>query len=207
MIAIGAGHYPQDPGAIFPPPLPDGSLPNNAVFEHDLAVLWTSIIAEEIEKFTPVVIVKPGWLGDKVRMINAFKGVEPVYLAAEIHFNSDVRRMSRGSETLYFPGSAAGKCAAETVQRTLGKVFPPNRGPKEGWFRMDRPGHVDYPGDKEGDEKVDFYLKKTRMTSLIIEPEFIHNRVTLDRLRDVGCKAIAQALIVAHQEIKSGGLH
>ena len=38
----------------------------------------------------------------------------------------------------------------------LAEIFPPSRGIKEGWYRQDFPGRVDYDGDVEGDEKRNF---------------------------------------------------
>lgn len=203
MILIGAGHYPTEPGAVFPP---SGTLSNSFV-EHDVAASWVPLIAQKIEDYIPVAIVSPQWLGGKVRFINEYVGVESVHLTAELHFNSDPSHKGRGCETLYCPRSVKGKRAAETMQRYLGSLITPDRGAKEGWYRMDLPGHVDYPGDVEGDEKIDYYLKVTNMTALIIEPEFLHNRITIERIKDAACKTIAQALIVAHQEIKDGPSH
>lgn len=206
MILIGAGHYPAEPGAIFPEPV-NGILQPNAFFEHEVAAAWVPLIADEIKRYVPVGIVPQAWLGDKVRMINSYVGIEPVYLAAELHFNSDPARKGRGCETLYCPGSKKGQRAAETVQRYLGTLITPDRGVKEGWYRMDKPGHIDYPGDVDGDEKPDYYLKATNMTALIIEPEFLHNRVTIEKLKNAACKAIAQALVVAHQEVRNAPRH
>lgn len=193
LIVLTAGHYPKSPGACFPE--------NDASWcEHGEAVNWVQLIRKNLEDSGMQVKVGPAdWLGEKVRWINALNP-QPL-IAAEIHFNSDVSKRQKGSETLYCPRSKRGEMAAKLVQNYMSSILTPNRGAKEGWYRMDRPGHVDYPGDVEGDEKVDYYLIKTNCTSLIIEPEFIYNRTTIEALRDTSCELIADGLIAAMEAI------
>lgn len=192
MIALSAGHYPEKPGACWPP--------DSARWcEHDLAAHWVDQVALILRQQVAVQIVPSGWLGDKVRFINGLKDCK---LAAEIHFNSNPSAKARGSETLFYPGSARGRIAAEQVQRFLGVVFPPDRGAKPGWYRMDAPGHVDYAGDVEGDEKVDYFLAKTVPVALIVEPEFIFNIKTLQDLELSGCRALAEGLLAAYEQLR-----
>lgn len=192
MIALSAGHYPEAPGACWPP--------NSARWcEHDLAVHWVAQVALIVRQQAAVQVVPPGWLGDKVRFINALAGCR---LAVEIHFNSAASAKARGSETLFCPGSERGRTAAEAVQRFLWKVFPPDRGAKPGWYRMDAPNHVDYVGDVEGDEKVDYFLAKTKPVALIVEPEFIFNVKTLQDLELSGCRALAEGLLAAYEQLR-----
>ena len=66
---------------------------------------------------------------------------------------------------------------------------------------MDRPGIEDYPGDVEGDEKPDYFLKATKPVALILEPEFIHNRSAIETNRDAACKALAGGILKAVEEI------
>ncbi len=191
MIALSAGHYPAAPGACWP-------ADNHAWCEHDLAAHWVGQIALLVRQRVEVQVVPSGWLGDKVRFINSLKNCQ---LAVELHFNSSPSAKARGCETLYCPGSDAGRRAAEAVQEYLAQVFPPSRGVKPGWHRMDLPGHVDYQGDVEGDEKVDYFLGKTGMVALIVEPEFIFNRVTLEKLEQSGCAALAEGILAAYDQL------
>ena len=180
MIVLSAGHTPDSPGAC-----------SGSFCEHAEAVEWVNRIAYQLRHDLQVQIVASGPLSQKVREINETHQRLPVQLAVEIHFNSDPQHAGHGSETLYCPGSAKGERAAQMVQRHLGSTMRPDRGVKEGWYRMDRPGHVDYPGDVEGDEKVDYFLRATKPVALIVEPEFIHNRRMILAYRDLACLEIA----------------
>ena len=186
MILLGAGHYPESPGACFPPD-------NHAWCEHAEAVRWVTAIAHHLHLLEPVVIYPTGLLTKKVAFINE----QNPTLAVEIHFNSDPSRQGKGSETLYAQGSAKGKIIAGMVQGTLGSMLAPNRGVKEGWYRMDKPGHEDFPGDVEGDEKPDYFLAYTACPALIVEPEFMHNREIIEANRDAVCEVLAGSLHAA----------
>lgn len=188
MLLLSAGHYPKEPGACYP-------MDNRSWCEHEQAVKWMYRIGHYARDYTMVDFVPQVWLGDKVRWINEHN--PKADLAVEIHFNSNAGGRSKGSETLYCPRSMKGGLAARIVQEAISSILPPNRGTKEGWYRMDMPGHVDYPGDIEGDEKVDYFLKKTDPVALILEPEFIYNRSTIEAVREVACDVIAKALVDA----------
>lgn len=88
-------------------------------------------------------------------------------LAVELHFNAGGKPNTEGCETLYCPGSTKGKRAAEAFQRAyIGAEAKHgcearDRGAKEGWYRMEKNGTIDY------------FLRKTAMPALILEPEFI----------------------------------
>jgi len=187
MILLSAGHYPEKQGAC-----------HNGWCEHPVAVWWADITANLIRGQMPVDIVPTGRLSQKVRYINEQKDVA---LMCEIHFNSDVSKRQSGSETLYCPGSRKGKIAAEIVQAELAGVFPPSRGAKEGWYKMDKPGQEDYPGDVEGDEKPDYILAYTKPVALIVEPEFIYNKTLIEQRRTAGCAALAKGLLKAVEAI------
>lgn len=191
MIALSAGHYPQAPGACWPPE-------NQAWCEHDLAVHWLGQIAVIIRQQVKVQIIPSGNLIEKVKFINSLTACK---LAIDLHFNSSPSFKARGCETLYCPGSTKGYRAAVTVQNLIAAVFPPDRGAREGWYRMDLPGHVDYAGDIEGDEKVDYFLAKTIPVALIIEPEFIFNRTTLEKFEHSGCRAVAEGILAAYEQL------
>ena len=72
--------------------------------------------------------------------------------------------------TLYYPGSVKGKALASSVNSSVGLVLNSrNRGVKEGWYRMDRPGVEDYQGDVDGDENIDYFLAQTTCPAIIFE--------------------------------------
>ena len=185
MILLSAGHEPRAKGASY-----------NGFNEHDEAVLWVRGIHAMVtgNHKHPCKIVPTGGLVEKVKWINAQPDAR---LAVEIHFNSDESKRQHGSETLYMPGSEKGKWAADLVQEELSGLFPPGRGAKEGWYKMDKPGHVDYRGDVEGDEAVDYFLRATTPVALILEPEFIYNRETLEAKRDAACASLAAVFVHA----------
>lgn len=187
MIAISAGHYPTAPGACW-----------NGVCEHELAVLWANIIYDELKYRTPCVLVPTGKLPEKVAYINASEAD----LAVEIHFNSAGGHGS-GAETLYCPGSAKGKIAADLVQHALVEAMrTKDRGVKEGWYRMDRPGIKDYPGDVDGDENPDYFLRETNCPAIIIEPEFIQNYYKYEDQVEYICEALAGQIVYAADMVK-----
>ena len=176
-ILVSAGHYPARPGARM-----------GDFVEHFEAVTWRDLLVAELGDIAAPVPV--GVLREKVAHINAAGAT----LAVEIHFNDawrdrngdgtvdDGEHVGRGSETLYYPGSDEGLALAEAVQAELSAVFPPNRGAKEGWYRMD---------PKFG---PDFFLAKTRCPSVIIEPEFVANAETIRSNRSSGIAVVARAI-------------
>ncbi len=115
-------------------------------------------IAEHIDH--PDVIVVDQTLRETVDTINSWP--EPVSLAAELHWNSSYGGKASGCETLYYPGSKAGQEAAQEFQSAyLCNATAKDRGVKEGWYRMQTNGAVDY------------FLRATKCKSIILEPEFI----------------------------------
>lgn len=193
MIILSAGHYPASRGARF-----------GNVWEHDLALTWTDRVANIVREQVPVLSVPTATLKQKVKwmndQLNKFPLV-PVKLAAEIHFNSCGGCKARGSETLYKPGDRKSKLVAEEVQARLGMVFTPNRGVHEGWKGRDIPGRVDYEGDVMGDEVKLYFTAATVVPAVIIEVEFIHNLMTIQKLEAIGCRAIADGLIAAAHQL------
>jgi N-acetylmuramoyl-L-alanine amidase len=182
-VLLSAGHYPAAPGAC-----------SGEVCEHPLAIEWCDrVFLELVNSGVRCIPVLPGPLKDKVRFINRHQAD----LCVEIHFNACGGCSARGSETLYMPGSLNGFKAANEIQKYLADVFPPSRGVKEGWYRMDRPGIKDYAGDVDGDEQPDYFLRKTRWPAVIVEPEFIHNTKEVIQKRDEGCHALARGIIAA----------
>jgi len=172
MILISAGHYPTKPGACF-----------GEFCEFDEAHKWAMLIVKILGEDNSI-LVPTGVLKDKVEFINTRANSESI--AIEIHFNSaknkDGVHIGRGSESLYYPGSTKGKVVADTVQDFLAKEFSPNRGSKEGYYRMQKKFGPDY------------FLAKTKCVSVIVEPDFIHLKDKIRAGRAAGCNAIANAL-------------
>jgi len=181
MILISAGHHEAAQGAKW-----------HGHTEWPEACIWRDMIIELIPDVAhPVPSNK---LRDKVEFINY---AEPAG-AIEIHFNSAKvggKHVGNGCETLIYPGSHRGMMLAEHVQAAMVNIFPPNRHIKEGWHRMDRPGVVDYQGDVDGDEKIDYFLRSTTCPAIIIEPEFIHHIQLIQEKRKAACAAIATAIL------------
>lgn len=181
-IMVSAGHHPTKPGACF-----------GSFCEWDEAKIWADRVVALLDGLA--MRVPDGVLKDKVGFINARSPT----LAIEIHFNSykiwedlnkdgqvsddELRAAGRGSETLYYPGSHAGKKLATIVQAALALHFPPSRGVKEGYYRMD-------PANGP-----DFFLARTKCPSVIVEPEFIHRTDLITTKRDAACAGIACALL------------
>lgn len=191
MIHISAGHHHRKQGANF-----------NGVTEYSLTVKWADMIFELLGSENAV-RVPNGFLRDKVDFINKHNAS----LAVEIHFNSaklwkdwnknghidegEMVNVGRGSETLYYPGSQKGLEAATLVQDALSKVYPPDRGAKPGYYQMN---------PKRG---PDYFLAKTRCTSLIVEPEFIDNLEIIGAKFEEACYAIAKTLLEIDRKSES----
>lgn len=171
-VFISAGHYPASPGAD------DG----HGFSEHPEAVEWMNALAVELGAVS--VLVPTGKLPAKIAFINSL--VQDGDCAIEIHFNSaeDAQgiHVGAGSETLYCPGSNSGPVLAQAVQTELAKTFPPNRGIKPGWYRMD---------PRNG---PDAFLTDTHCTAIIVEPDFIHRRGIIQSFREEGVRALARGI-------------
>jgi len=152
MIFISAGHHPAAPGASF-----------ERFIEHDEAVIWAeklNIVLDDISTLVPAETLQK-----KVDFINS--RIMNGDIALEIHFNAardkDNNPIGRGCETLYYPGSENGKHIATLCQQALSVCYPPDRGVKEGWYKMDP------------ERGADFFLARTKCPAIIIEPEFVHH--------------------------------
>lgn len=181
MILVSAGHHQGAQGASWA-----------GRTEWPQAVLWQKLLLQYLADVGEA--VPTGLLRSKVEYINAAQAV----CAIEIHFNSAKvggQHVGKGCETLYYPGSAKGKQLAFSAQKALSKYFLPDRGIKAGWYRMDQPGVVDYQGDVDGDEKVDYFLRETHCPAIIIEPDFIHRWDLIEHNRAQACRAMADELI------------
>lgn len=188
MILISAGHYAKAKGAVFK---------NFCEFPETLS--WAMRINHYLRNNDiPSLIVPPGNLQWKVRYINEAVKTYGVKMAIEVHFNAGG---SGGCETLYCPGSIKGKEIASVIQRNMCSVFPPDRGIKEGWYHMDRPGVVDYHGDIDGDETIDYFLRSTICPAIIIEPEFVSNKDIIEAKTEEACRLLALAICEARKEV------
>lgn len=183
MIFISAGHYPQRPGAGF-----------EDFYEHDEAVLWVEQLCSELEDSAMAVPV--GVLKEKVGFINYRANGKSI--AVEIHFNAavdaDGNNIGKGCETLYYPGSKKGKKLAQYANDALAETCLPDRGCKEGYYRMD---------PKRG---PDFFLARTNCPAIIIEPDFIHRKDKIQASRVEACAHLAAALLAAQEDIYHGVL-
>lgn len=189
-ILLSAGHHPRKTGAHW-----------NGLREFDETEKWVDeIVAYLDQRDIKVVRIPTGTLPEKVQHVNQWTQIDNC-VAAELHFNSAGDIYVQGNETLYYPGSVSGKALAtsfntEFFTRAHEHVVK-DRGVKEGWYRMDRPGVVDFYGDEDGDEMPDYWLRKTRCPAIILEPCF------MCQLEDIGddwkvvAHAIADALIEA----------
>lgn len=161
-VAISSGHNRWAVGAKF-----------GDYSEFTLATRWVDTLMCELGKYPNIKAhrVPPTTLTKKVAFVNEIPNCK---LALEIHFNSVANKTVRGCETLYCPKSVIGKTYARGIQENLlNSMVTRDRGIKEGWYKQDRPGVVDYDGDQDGDEKIAYWLLNTRAPSIIIEPEFI----------------------------------
>ena len=181
-ICLSYAHYPRRPGAGF-----------NGVYEHELSISWTDMLKALLEARGAQVEITPvGPLRPKVQFIN-----EGNFDAAlEIHFNGSANKTVAGVETLYCPGSKKGRRFAQVVHDSYAPVMHNrDRGIKEGWYRMDRPNIEDYPGDVEGDEKADYFLKYTNCPALIPEPDFMAQLGNINSRGTAACSALADGII------------
>jgi N-acetylmuramoyl-L-alanine amidase len=171
MIFISAGHYPSAPGAKW-----------ERFVEHDEATVWADLLVAQIDDSMRV---PTGILRDKVNFIN--ERVMNGDIAVEIHFNAardkNNNPVGRGCETLYYPGSDRGEKLAEICQVALKSFYPPDRGAKEGWYRMDV------------SKGPDFFLAKTTCTAVIVEPEFVHRSQTIQDNSYLAINSLAKALV------------
>lgn len=188
-ILIAAGHEPKRPGAV-----------HLGFAEHPEACLWRDAIVSSGNALFEAVPV--GTLVEKVLYINRRCAESGHSIALEVHFNAGgTPGKTRGCETLYAPGSKKGVIVAQYVQDALAPLFPPSRGVKEAWYRMDHPHRVDFPGDVPGDEKPDYFCVRTVCPAVIVEPEFIYEREGIQSKRDAACAAIADALAEAYRSL------
>lgn len=191
MRLISAGHDEVKQGATYEN---NGSL----ITEFMLASKWADLITELLGD--KAIRVPNGTLREKVAFINHTCGtLQGEHIAVEIHFNSfkywkdldgdgvvDADEMiagGRGSETLYMPKSVRGHMAATKVQDHLGRLMYPNRGVHPGYYQ------------RNPDNPVLYFLRKTKCTALIIEPEFIDNIDDINNNMKVACYAIATELL------------
>lgn len=192
-LILSAGHHPEKTGASW-----------NGLREYDFTDKFVCVITDYLrERGYTVENVPNSRLPDKVYYANALPYTRHNAVAVELHFNSAGKTYVEGTETLYYPGSTSGKELAQSFHsefvKLAGDIVGRDRGVKEGWYRMDRPGVIDFYGDEDGDEMPDYWLRKTRYPALILEPCF------MCQLEDMGCdwvnlaKKVAQSLEIIIQ--------
>lgn len=185
MIAVSAGHNPNACGAG-----------DNGFFEYPETQRWANLIYQNLrDAGVDARLIPAEDLTAKVQVVNGFFDHGDIKLAIEVHFNSCPGGGASGCETLFCPGSSKGIKLASIIQRKMATLMRPDRGTKEGWYKMDRPGIVDYDGDVDGDEHPDYFLKATKCTAVVIEPEFIQDRQKIEDNRDACCALITEALL------------
>jgi len=144
-VAVSIGHTDTDPGAVSK----DGRK------EHEEAraiAYWVKYYLNRMDY--KVIDVPVGPLPDKVAYINTLNAD----VAIEVHLNA-ANGVATGSESLYYPFSKEGKRLARLVENQMEKITK-SRGIKLGLFR-----------GRKG--KYLYFLRKTKMPSIIVEPYFI----------------------------------
>lgn len=175
-IAVSIGHHPDRPGFKV----------HNYSEYSEMAQLAGLLVQKIHRACHKAYMVPTGRLKDKVKFINAL-GVD---MAVELHLNAGG---GHGYETLYCPGSVKGKELAASVNSAMGLVLNSrNRGIKEGWYKMDLPGVVDYPGDVDGDEVKDYFLAATNCPAIIPEMYFLDNPE--ERAKFIGAHGVLDAV-------------
>jgi hypothetical protein len=179
MIFISAGHYPASPGAKY-----------DRFIEHDEASIWADMLVHKLNASSKVpelnaILVPTGILKSKIDFIN--NRIMNGDVAIELHFNAAVNakgeNVGRGSETLHYPGSEKGMKLAQLCQDVLAENFPPSRGIKEGWYRMNK------------ENGPDFFLDKSKCPAVILEPEFVHRSELIVKNREVTINQLSEALL------------
>ena len=158
-IAISAGHNPHRPGAHGP----------NTTEYAEAGIMAAFAIRHLQNSGHQAFMIRTGAIKQKVIDVNSLS----VDCAIEFHLNH-ANGSGNGCETLYCPGSTAGMALASNIHEVLSKAIGNrDRGIKEGWYRGDQPGVVDYPGDIDGDEAKLYFLRATNCPAVIVEPWFI----------------------------------
>jgi len=181
LVILSYAHFPSKPGAGF-----------RGVHEHEVSISWTDTLANQLElRGINVAITPVGGLRNKVAFINE----RDAELCIEIHFNGSSNPTVSGVETLYCPKSVKGKSLAAGLHDLYApEMHCKDRGIKEGWYRMDRPYIEDYPGDIDGDEKEDYFLKYTNCPAVILEPEFMAQIDNILKYEKEACIALAEGV-------------
>ena len=152
-VALSAGHGKRighagiivyDPGAVY-----------YGIAEHDVCLGIVNMVFALCNKIPELELIEipPDTLQEKVSFINAY-GAE---VAIELHLNSATDTKVRGTECLYYPGSAEGFKIALQLSKTIStNINTPNRGIKE------RPDL--------------YFLRKTRCPAVVLEADFLSNK-------------------------------
>ena len=170
-IVLSAGHYPAR----------SGSMNDNGVSEYELTKEWVATVKAAIHSIDPlfgVIVPPPTGLTEKVKFIND----TTASLCCEIHFNSNNPK-AEGVETLYYPSTKSKELATVLHNRYAPNMHNTDRGIKIGYYQQNPHKGVNY------------FLAKTRMTSVMLEPEFISNLDNIYKCKDFACFSIAYGLL------------
>ena len=147
-VIIAAGHYPDAPGAQYPP-----------LSEHAEAVKAVSkLFLNLLERgFEPV--IARGKLSEKASIANRLNPL----CAIDVHFNASSNPTANGTETLFGSNPQDKKLARHIQSALVRKLNLRDRGIK----------FADYAGTAEWDEC--FFTREINCPAAIIEPLFISN--------------------------------
>ena len=186
MIIVSPGHNHYARGASY-----------EGFCEYPETLLWANLIAEELKLMgRRVVVLKEKELKDKVKKINDICKEEKQCFAIEVHFNGAKSKSVSGCETLYYPNSEKGKLLACCIQSKIKKVFPPDRGVKEGWYQQNKTNGI-----------VNYLLRATNCPTVIVEPEFVSQYEDIIRKHQEGCKQIAEGVFQAYNILCERGFN
>ncbi len=160
-ICIDPGHGGTDPGAIGTAPAA-ASEPALTLKECDFTLDVALLLEEELARRGHSVFLtrrRDRSLRLDARAAHANRHAADLFIS--IHANAAANPAAEGIEVFHFPGSAAGKSAADRIMRHLAAAFPDhvNRGVKSADFAV---------------------LRLTAMPAVLVECEFLTNP---DRLR------------------------
>ncbi len=178
-ICIDPGHGGTDPGAIGTAPAA-ASAPAITLKECDFTLdVALRLEAELAHRGHSVLLTRRRDRPLKLNARAAHANRHAADLFISIHANAAMNPAAEGIEVFYFPGSVAGKSAAEHVMQHLAAAFP---------------GHVNR-GVKPADFAV---LRLTTMPAVLVECEFLTNPDHLRRFLSCPDKRREIAVAIAN---------
>ena len=181
-IVLSAGHHPSR----------RGGRNDKGITEYSLTLEWVEAIKSAIGVLSPrvEVIVPPSTgLTQKVEFINDTSAI----LCCEIHFNSNNPK-AEGVETLYYPSWESRELATVVHSRYAPNMHNTDRGIKIGYYQQN---------PRKG---LNYFLAKTSMPAVMLEPEFISNLGNIHECKDFACFSIAYGLLEYVNTVTHRGL-